>query len=253
MDLKIKKYTKKEPIPQRPISKQKIIPSHASVTLICGSTNAGKTNLVCNMLTNPYMYGGSSEPCNKKGNNYFDEIYVFSGSKDQTIRQLIDDKILEEKNLIKPDPKEIKKIFDKQEKLLSGKKDVHQIPRILVILDDCLQYKDFMYSDEVSQVITSGRHCSISSWTLTQYFYKVAPVCRTNADMIIQFRPNRSEINILDQMYRPAHVEKKKDFVNLINEAIKPTKEDSHPFLVICKSAHPDEMFRRNFDEYLII
>ena len=252
--LKIKKILdSKDEIPERRLSKHKVIPKHPMPLIISGSTNSGKTNLVVNMLTNPAMFGGESEPTNKKRNNYFDEIYVISGSCDETIRTLVDDKILEEENIMEPDVENINKIFEKQEMDVESGKKKSELDRVLIIIDDCLHEKKFLRSKELNRLITSGRHYSISTWLLTQYLFHLSTVARANADMIIQFRPNWREVQILCDLFRSVNMPKKSDFIKIVNEAVMPEGEDKFPFLCISKSSPPEKMFRRNFDQYLCL
>jgi hypothetical protein len=63
-------------------------------------------------------------------------------------------------------------------------------PRILILLDDCLNEKILReWRGVISQLASLGRHYKISLAVITQQFNAVQKVFRVNADFILLFEP----------------------------------------------------------------
>lgn len=233
--LEIKKIdTAKNNIPQTEEMKEQILLPFPFSLIISGRSGSGKTNLLMNLLTRKNMYGG-----------YFQYILVFSPTSpfDDLYKNL---KIPKDNLKPKFSSEDLEKILEARQKQIKkhGIKKVAEESRLLIIFDDTIADQDFLRSREALQLFTLLRHYLISVILLTQTYNKVPKPLRNNANGVMIFPSNRSEIEILkDELCPPALL--KKEFEKLIEYATS----DKHSFLYINNKADLQHRYKKNLDE----
>lgn len=157
--------------------------------LLIAPTACGKSSVVLNLLMNDNFYRKS-----------FDKVYYFSPSVmiDKTLKAVAQDddiiKIHEDEDLEKADDY-LKVIVQGQKELKEKDEDM---PHILVIYDDMLQY--LKTSSYIGTLFTKSRHYNISCIITSQNYRSVPLKCRNNSQMILVFKLyNEGEVTKLDE------------------------------------------------------
>jgi len=187
------------------------------------------------MLTRKEFLGG-----------YFHQIYLFSptGGTDDLYKAL---KIPKKNIFTELDPKDLKKIMDKQEKVIK-KKGIAKAKRVLVIFEDVQGNRDFMKSKAFLRAFIANRHFGMSSWLCGQSFTKTPRACRLQANNIFYFKGGGSELQMIADEFCPGGMSKK-DFAQMINHVT----QERYSFLHINMRVHQSERYRQNLGHIMEI
>ena len=231
----------KNDIEQRPAMKEGIIPKHPSVSLINGAISSGKTNCLVNLLINPLMYGKD-----KTNKPYYDEIFVFTNSHDEILEKLMDDGIIPKHNVKhNPEEKDLKKVLKLQkEKVKKADGDFTKCPKLFFIFDDIID-SDLIKSNSFKTLCIRNRHLNASVFCLGQYFNAWPKQMRMQCTNIMVFNGNLAERELICDVFCPSSMNKK-DFNDVISFAWEPEKNNTHPFLHICRKEKNDKRFRKS-------
>jgi septin family protein len=233
-NLKVKPLaTKKSDLPQSKYMKANIINKFPSMLLNVGKSGSGKTTVINYMLTQPDFM-----------KDFFHEIFLFSptAKKDDLVDhlELDDDHIFTDIN-----EDDLNTIIEYQDELIekNGIEHTGENSRVLIIFDDILSNEKFLKSPAMIKLATMGRHSLISSIINTQSYTKVPRAIRLQANSVVLFPSNNSEVELLCDDYCPPH-KKKNQFKKLIEHATK----GKHDFLFINNFQPVETRFRKNFD-----
>lgn len=91
----------------------------------------------------------------------------------------------------KYDPAILKRLFNRQRKLLQDPTKAHINPACFVILDDCVSQNELMYDEQLKELASAGRHYKIFTIINTQYAYGINPLIRGNTDYVIVFKQSQ--------------------------------------------------------------
>jgi len=125
----------------------------------------------------------------------------------------------------------IEKIMKKQ-KSIKEKND--ELPRVLIIADDCINNKDTFYSKTILNLYTLGRHYRISTIFLLQALTgSIHPKARLNADIIIMFRmiSAKERKKFVEDFLTPS---RGKDSFSIGEEFMENAFNEPYASLVIC-------------------
>jgi hypothetical protein len=231
----------KNDIPQRPAMKESIIPKHPFVCLVNGAIGSGKTNMLCNMLLNPSMYGRD-----KTGRPYWDSIFVFTNSHDEILEKLMDDGIIPKNNVKHvPTESDLKKVLKMQkEKVKASDGDFSKVPRLFFIFDDIID-SDLIKSSSFKTLCIRNRHMNASVFCLGQYFNAWPKQMRMQATNLMIFSGNLAERELITDVFCPSNMNKK-DFNDVVSFAWQPEDKNKFPFLHIARKEAPDKKFRKS-------
>jgi hypothetical protein len=231
----------KNDIEQRPAMKEGIIPKHPFVALINGAIGSGKTNMLVNLLVNPMMYGRD-----KTNRPYYDEIFVFTNSHDEILEKLMNDGIIPKHNVKhNPEEKDLKKVIKMQkEKVKIADGDFSKVPRLFFIFDDIID-SDLIKSSSFKTLCIRNRHLNASVFCLGQYFNAWPKQMRMQCTNIMVFNGNLAERELICDVFCPSNMSKK-DFNDVISFAWHPEKNNTHPFLHICRKEQNEKRFRKS-------
>lgn len=233
--------TSKKNTPQRKCAKDGVLPKFPFSMVICGSSGAGKTCTLINILTREEMYG-----------KYFHTILIFSptaggdNSLDDTYKAL---GAIPDENFIKDfDPEFFETLLDARKKLIKekGTEWVSKNSRVLLILDDVVAEQSFLKSPNALRLFTLLRHYQCAVIILTQSYTKVPRALRLNAMHTILFPSTRSECQIMQDEICPPNITKK-DFQHVIDYCCG----EQYSFLSYNRHAKPGERIRKNFTEVI--
>lgn len=205
--------------------------------LISGASGSGKTNLLVNLLkSNKDTKDGKYKLSYR---NMFNKVIFVSPSaatiKKSPLAKIADNQKFEELNY---------EVFDLLEEI--GEDAVEEDKHNLLILDDVSSQLRSKENEKIlNQTIKNRRHKNLSVWIITHKVTDAAPSLRSNANMIVLFRPktNKEKTAIQEEyMLLP-----KKEAEEIFDAAFK-TRFD---FLLIDASLRegPDFKFYRNFNE----
>jgi hypothetical protein len=231
----------KNDIPQRPAMKESIIPKHPFVCLVNGAIGSGKTNMLCNMLLNPSMYGRD-----KTGRPYWDSIFVFTNSHDEILEKLMDDGIIPKNNVKHvPTESDLKKVLKMQkEKVKASDGDFSRVPRLFFIFDDIID-SDLIKSSSFKTLCIRNRHMNASVFCLGQYFNAWPKQMRMQATNLMIFSGNLAERELITDVFCPSNMNKK-DFNDVVSFAWQPEEKNKFPFLHIARKELPNKRFRKS-------
>ena len=231
----------KNDIPQRPAMKESIIPKHPFVCLVNGAIGSGKTNMLCNMLLNPSMYGRD-----KTGRPYWDSIFVFTNSHDEILEKLMDDGIIPKNNVKHvPTESDLKKVLKMQkEKVKASDGDFSKVPRLFFIFDDIID-SDLIKSSSFKTLCIRNRHMNASVFCLGQYFNAWPKQMRMQATNLMIFSGNLAERELITDVFCPSNMNKR-DFNDVVSFAWQPEEKNKFPFLHIARKELPNKRFRKS-------
>ena len=222
-----------------------IIPNHPSRVLFVGPSKSGKTNLLINLLTKDEYYNG-----------YYHNIFVFSPNSyndeewDAFREHYDDDRVIFQDDLDLAD-EDLCKIESAQNELITND-GIDKSPRVLVILDDCIDEKKVMKSKYVKLLFTRGRHLNFSVWVATQAYNNVPLVWRKQLSNIFMFGTNNmKEVESLFKEYCHRKINQK-EFTSIYNYCT----EDKYCFMHIFNALPADKydkIYRKNILEILTI
>ena len=134
-----------------------------------------------------------------------------------------------------------------QEKLIS-EKGADKSPLICIIFDDVMGETKFLNSAVFTSCFTRSRHYNLTVFCLSQKFTGIPKRCRVQANNLIFFKGQDSEVLGVADDFCPSNYSKK-DFAAMI----KWTTMEPHSFLYINMSADEDERYRKNFNEIIVL
>lgn len=231
--------TDKSKIPQRQASKDGILPKFPFSMMISGSSGSGKTNLLMNIMTRDDLFG-----------RYFHYIIVFSptaGSTDDMYKKLN----IPESNFIREMKSEMLTNLIANRKARIEEKGIVWVAkneRMCVIMDDVIAERSFLESPDALRMFALLRHYLCAIIVLVQSYNKLPRSLRLNANAVMVFPAQQSEIAVLLDEITPAGLQKR-EFENVIQYA---TTERYH-FLYINRHAKPRDQIRHNLDEVINI
>ena len=229
--------TDKNKIPLRACMKNGLLPRFPFSMMISGRSGSGKTNLLMNLLTRREFL-----------QNYFQYIIVYSptaGEYDDSYKSLG----LPRENFKNDFSEEDLERLIESRKDLIKKKGIEWVAknsRVLIILDDVIANRDFLNSPQALKMFALLRHYLVSVIVLMQTYNKLPKALRNNANAIMIFPSNRSELEVLKDELCPPSLNKKQ-FEKVISEATS----DRYGFLYINNHAKPDKRLRKNLDEII--
>lgn len=225
---------------------------HCFRTFLTGSSGAGKSNLIANLLLRE-EFGFDS---------FFTEIFIFSNTAmNDDVYQDVIGNIISEENIIdsvEEMPFVIQNIIDKQRELKNKIQLFHEergtpeqsrdfMPKILLIFDD-MASEQLIKTKQFKQLFFKSRHNNISLMVLMQYFHLLPKDCRQNCSNFIIFEIQTAEIKSICEQLCPSILTYKK-FQRLIEHATaKPFN-----FLHINNRLPKDQRFFRNFENQIKI
>lgn len=205
--------------------------------LISGASGSGKTNLLVNLLKSKNSTKDGKYKLSYR--NMFNKVIFVSPSaatiKKSPLAKIADNQKFEELNY---------EVFDLLEEI--GEDAVEEDKHNLLILDDVSSQLRSKENEKIlNQTIKNRRHKNLSVWIITHKVTDAAPSLRSNANMIVLFRPktNKEKTAIQEEyMLLP-----KKEAEEIFDAAFK-TRFD---FLLIDASLREgaDFKFYRNFNE----
>lgn len=251
-DLKITKIeSNKNKIPQRLLMSKNVIPKHPNVSLFVGSISSGKTTLVANLLTKPQFYGPSTEG-SKTPKPFFDNVFLFTGSDDDMYDELLDNGVLKRKHIkFDPQPEDIQKVMDIQ--MATIKKDGYlKAPKVLIILEDIVDNKKLLNSQQFRSLFIKPRQFSFSVFLLSQYINLVPKGLRQQAINLFIFPQNRAGNDIIIDQFCPCMMDKN-EFRGVISQCTEIRDGEPCPFMHINRRCKNSERFRRNLNKIINI
>jgi hypothetical protein len=213
------------------IDENKMIPPFR--TVITGPTTCGKSNFTKNILFNKQW----------KYCKYFDEIYVFCGSKDDlleykqwALKENIDKKF---KFMDKYDDQAVKELIDSIEQDNIKRKNPS---RVLIVLDDqiCNGVSKAGKLNAVDEIFIRGRHANISVIITTQKYKSLSNNMRVlNASNVVVFNgTNSNDMEAIANEH--ANTLSKDDALKLLKDNLnKP-----YSFVMINYKKPPNERFQ---------
>ena len=229
--------TDKNKIPLRACMKNGLLPRFPFSMMISGRSGSGKTNLLMNLLTRKEFL-----------QNYFHFIIVYSptaGEYDDSYKSLG----LPRENFKNDFSEEdLERLIQSRKDLIkkNGIENVAKNSRVLIILDDVIANRDFLNSPQALKMFALLRHYLVSVIVLMQTYNKLPKALRNNANAIMIFPANRSELEVLKDELCPPSLNKKQ-FERVISDATS----DKYNFLYINNHADPSKKLRKNLDEII--
>jgi hypothetical protein len=226
--------TDKSKTPQRQCSKDGVMPKFPFSMMISGSSGSGKTNLLMNIMTRDDLYG-----------HYFHYIVVFSptaGSTDDMYKKLK----IPEANFIREMKSEMLTNLIANRKARIEEKGIVWVAkneRMCIIMDDVIAERSFLESPDALRMFALLRHYLCAIIVLVQSYNKLPRSLRLNANAVMVFPAQQSEVAVLLDEITPAGL-KKKEFENVIDHATS----EPFCFLYINRHAKPGQQIRKNLD-----
>lgn len=201
INMNVQNKTIKQPV----CSKKAVLPTHPFRMYVVGSSGSGKTNFILNLLTRKCFYKG-----------YFDSILVISPTAlqlDQTYQTLG----LKEHCYFEPSEEVLETIMEIQEERIEEKGKAGS-PKILLILDDIVSYKQFCNSSILLKFAVMSRHWNISMIVLSQAYHRIPKSVRLQMSAVVYFKGSNKELDVLAEDFTaPGYTHR--DFKNKIKEA----------------------------------
>lgn len=208
--------------------------------IISGASGSGKTNLLINLLKSNKMTADKKHKLSY--NRMFDNVIFVSPSastiKDSPLEKIADNQKFTELN---------EEVFDLVDEITED--GIENDSHTLLVLDDVssqLRTKD--NEKPLNQLIKNRRHKNLSIWIVGHKTTDLSPALRSNANLIMLFKPKtRIEIETLQSEYM---LMPKKQAEEVMAAAFK----DRYDFMIIDTSLRrsADFVFYRNFNQLII-
>ena len=234
MSLDIKKIeTNKANINQVPNAEAGLIPEHPFRWYLCGASHSGKTNLLLNLLSRTEFY-----------KDYFD-IYVISptaGELDDSYKVLN----LPKERYFYPNIMVLQRLFEIQQQKIQEEGTVKPV---LLVLDDCISYKQFINHKDFLKLFCMGRHYQCSIIATSQAYHRLPKSCRLQCSAISFFRGSQKEVEVIVEDFCPAGLSKRQ-FTKVVNS----TTTEKYSFLQIDLSKSVDKgRYRKGFNNDRVV
>jgi len=229
--------TEKSKIPLKASMKKGIIPRFPFSMMISGRSGSGKTNLLINLLTRKEFL-----------KHFFHYIVVYSptaGEYDDSYKSL---DLPPENFKNNFSEKDLEELIESRKELIK-KKGIEWVAkncRVLIILDDVIANRDFLNSPQALKMFALLRHYLVSVIVLMQTYNKLPKSLRNNANAIMIFPSNRSEVEVLLDELTPPNLSKKQ-----FQKVIEDSTSGRYDFLYINNHAEPGKRLRKNLDEII--
>lgn len=231
--------TDKDDVKLRPLMESNSIPSFPESIFMVGASKSGKSTLLDNLMRRKDFYKG-----------YHDLVYLFAKTAklDKGFKRL---KIPKHRLFNTEDEmiKSLKIIFDSQTKIVE-EEGASKSKKILMIFEDLTSNKKLMNNSVFLDLWVLGRHANIQVIASIHKYKALPRTQRLQAMNIIYFRGSLDETKqLVDDWTPPGY--NSKEFMDIVNYATKPDKENSHNFLYIAKLLPFEIRYRKNFETIL--
>ncbi len=185
---RVKKDKKKKKERERKYLTEYLPDDGAFGAILIGATGQGKTHMLKKLLDDPQFYGPA--PNKDKSGQFFDVLIIFSDSLEIEDEY---DQFEEGIRVHKKSPDDFVEVMssirEQQVDFFKDEEERPYMPRICVVIDDCVHKKIFQYYAELCEwLYTNGRHYHICPIITTQYFKSISPRIRTNAKIVFLFK-----------------------------------------------------------------
>jgi len=204
--------------------------NHPFRMVIVGASGAGKTQLVCHILS--------------KMKNTFSNVYVYTKNKDEPIYQWLESKLASSHLRIEEGIDNLPSLQKNKDNKVVGFEKNEQS---LIVFDDLCLMKD---QSKIEEYFIRGRKIAggLSIMYLTQSYFKVPKTIRINCTYIILKKlASTRDLNLILSDY---NLGVNRDTLLNIYKYCTKIKED---FLLLDLDAVPEERFRHNLLEVLNI
>lgn len=213
-----------------------VLPKHPFRMYVVGASGSGKSNFILNLLTRKNMY-----------KDYFDTILVVSPTAvhlDPNYRALN----LKEDHFFDPDEEVLERIMEIQEEVIE-EKGKSEAPKVLLVLDDIISYKQFVASPILLKFAVMSRHWNISLMILSQAYHRIPKSVRLQMSSIVFFKGSNKELEVLSEDFGVAG-KSYKEFMRAISYA---TNKRFDFFFVDLHRTIENGRYRKNLTEYLFV
>lgn len=238
--LKIKAFpTDKHKIKVNELMSDCTIPKFPQSVLMVGASGSGKTTLFMRLMTEKHFY---------KGFHKFVFLFSETARLDDSFKKLK----LKKNHIFDTEEEMIKNlniIFQAQKRNveLNG---IMKAPKILLVFEDLTTNEKLMRNSVFKSLWTLGRHLNIQVIAMIHKYKALPRTQRLNAMNIIYFRGSSDEtLQLVDDFTPPGHT--KKEFLQIVNLATKPTEDSPNSFLYMCNKLPFKIKFRRNFENII--
>ena len=208
----------------------KILPKPPIRGIIVGSSGSGKSNFIKNIVFNWYK-------------KYYDEIYIFIGSKDDAIeyrRLSKKNRMTDKVNVISRfNLEEIEELYTDIEN-----DNIHNDEKTntLFVFDDrVLNLANKYKTNIIDELFIKGRHARISTIISTQRYRLLNPNLRAcNANLIVVYPSNRKELQAIAEEH--SGLQEPKQFLIELQAQLK----QRFKFIVLDLTKEPSQRFRNN-------
>lgn len=207
-----------------------MIPKIPLSTLICGARNSGKTTALINLVVRYYS-------------RIYKQRYIYLFSPSVYLDPQY--KLLDCNKFEEFDESLVQKLMDDLKKSIKeyGK---DRTPRCLIMLDDIISDPNTHNSHSlISSLYIKGRHYNCDVILLSQSLTMVSTSIRKNSLSIILFNSNEAEKEVILKEFGSRAV--KKQMYNMMDYVFN----ERYNSLYIDLTAHKEERFIKNFNEYL--
>lgn len=234
-DIKIEnvKNNRKDKIQMPKLCEERIISRLNSSTLIVGRSGSGKSVLLQNLLKNCY-----------KDVFHLKVLISPTAKTDDVQKEMGADIVI---SSLDEAVRFLQGIMEVQERYIK-QIGADKSPLIALLLDDIMGETKFLNSSQFTACFTRSRHFNMTVFCLTQKFTGIPKRCRVQANNLIFFKGQDTEIQGVAEDFCPTNMSKK-EFMKIIKWATS----DPHSFLYINMHSKEEDRYRKNLDEVINI